>query len=273
MYGTDHGALGKLVAARIGLPELFQKSTELHHGDAAALAALGSPALAGAVELAAVLPHRLAAYNASTGQKLAAKLVTLDPNHTVDHGELVKSIAANYASTLELLGESDESSAAVKEFLQSVGAEVAGILEGAICESLLQIGKLKTRGVELEGKIADLKREALQADYDSLTKALTRRGFVVRAERFLRAAREYETPCAVGFVDVDNFKALNDKLGHDGGDAALVKVAERLCEHFRGRGIVGRVGGDEFAVLLIAKSATRSSPSPTASPPRWRGCR
>jgi diguanylate cyclase (GGDEF)-like protein len=55
-------------------------------------------------------------------------------------------------------------------------------------------------------------------------------------------------------VDVDSFKAINDRLGHDGGDAALVKVAERLCEHFRGRGIVGRVGGDEFAFLVIAKA-------------------
>src|SRR5438105_11118472 len=132
MYGTEHGALGRLVAAKIGLPELFQKATELHNGDAAALAALGSPALAGAVELAAALPHRLASFNGSISQKLAAKLATLDPNRTIDHAELLKAIGTAYASTLELLGESEESSAAVKEFLQSVGAEVAGILEGAI---------------------------------------------------------------------------------------------------------------------------------------------
>jgi diguanylate cyclase (GGDEF)-like protein len=131
---------------------------------------------------------------------------------------------------------------------------VAGILEGAISESLSQISQLKNRSAELEGKITDLKREALRSDYDELTKALSRRGFITRAERFLALAREYETPCAMGFVDVDNFKALNDELGHDGGNGALVRVAERLCDHFRGRGIVGRVGGDEFAFLLIAKS-------------------
>lgn len=254
MYGSDHGAIGKLIAAKIGLPELFQNATALHHADAPALAALGNPALAGAVEFAAVLPHRLTGFAPSMAQKLGAKLATLDANKTFDHAEMLKAVGASYTATLALLGESDESSAAVKEFLQSVGAEVAGILEAAIAESLSQISRLKTRSAELEGKIVDLKREALQADYDVLTKALTRRGFIVRAERFLALAREYETPCAVGFVDVDNFKALNDRLGHDGGDGALVRVAEKLCEHFRGRGIVGRVGGDEFAFLLIAKS-------------------
>lgn len=253
MYGTDHGAIGKLIAARIGLPALFQNATALHHADAPALAALGSPALAGAVEFAAVLPHRLTAFAPSVAQKLGAKLATLDPNKKFDHAETLKAVGASYTATLALLGESDESSAAVKEFLQSVGAEVAGILEAAIADSLSQISLLKTRSAELEGKIANLKQEAIRADYDPLTKALTRRGFVARAERFMALAREYETPCAVGFVDVDDFKSLNDRLGHAGGDAALVTVAEKLCEHFRGRGIVGRVGGDEFAFLVIAR--------------------
>jgi len=254
MYGTDHGAIGKLIAARMGLPALFQNATALHHGDATALAALGSPALAAAVEFAAAAPHRLAAFAPSVAQKLAAKLAAIDPNKTFDHAELLKAVGAAFTGTLALLGESDESSAEVKEFLQAVGVEVAGILEGAIAASLAEIAHLKTRSVELEGKIAGLKREALQADYDGLTKALSRRGFLARAERFLSLAREYETPCAVGFVDVDNFKALNDKLGLAGGDAALAAVAEKLCEQYRGRGIVGRVGGDEFAFLMIAKT-------------------
>ena len=254
MYGTDHGAVGKMIAARMGLPELFQNATAMHHGGAAALATLGDPALAAAIEFAAVLPHRVTSFTTAASQKLGAKLAALDPNHTVDHAKLLKAVGAGYAATLAVLGESDESSAAVKEFLQSVGAEVAGILEAAIGESLSQISQLKNRRVELEGKIADLKREAIRSDYDVLTKALSRRGFLARAERFLALAREYETPCAVGFVDVDNFKALNDRLGHAAGDEALARVAERLCEHFRGRGIVGRVGGDEFAFLLIAKN-------------------
>lgn len=254
MYGADHGAIGKLVAARIGLPPLFQNAVEFHHGDHAVLAELSSPELAVAVEFAAVLPHRLTTSSANLSNKLAANLANLDPRRTFDHSALLESISEAYGDTLALLGESDESSGAVREFLQAVGSEVAGILEGAITESVAQISQLRSRGAELEGKIVDLKREAVKADYDVLTKALSRRGFIARAERFLSLAREYETACAVGFADVDNFKSLNDRLGHAAGDSALVQVGERLCEHFRGRGIVGRVGGDEFAFLVISKS-------------------
>ena len=254
MYGSDHGAIGKAIAAKMGLPELFQNATALHHGGAAAMAPLGSPALAAAVDFAAVLPHRLAAFSPAVSQKLAAKLAAADPDRTLDHAALLKTVGNGYAATLAMLGESDESSAAVKEFLQSVGAEVAGILEGAIAESLAQISQLKNRSAELEGKVADLKLEAMRADYDALTKALGRRGLLARAERFVALAREYETPCAVGLVDVDDLKAGNSRLGHAAGDAALVAVAERLGDHFRGRGIVGRVGGDEFAFFALVKS-------------------
>ena len=253
MYSSDHGAIGKEIAARMGLPELFQNATAHHHGDAAALAVLGSPALAGAVEFAAVLPHRLAAFNASVSQKLATKLAALDPNHTIDHGGLLKAVANGYAGTLALLGESDESSAAVKEFLQSVGAEVAGILEAAISESLSQISQLKHRSAELEGRIVDLKRKRFRRTTTCSPRRSPAEGSSPGPSGSWRW-RESTTPCEVGFVDVDNFKALNDKLGLAGGDGALAAVAEKLCEHYRGRGIVGRVGGDEFAFLMIART-------------------
>src|SRR4029079_10219512 len=109
MYGTDHGAIGKQVAQRIGLPELFQNATALHHADGTALAALGNPALARAVEFAGVLPHRLAAYAPSVAQKLGVKLAALDPDKSLDQPALLKSVGESYAGTLALLGESDES--------------------------------------------------------------------------------------------------------------------------------------------------------------------
>lgn len=254
MYGTDHATLGKLVAARMGLPELFQNAIALHHEDAAQAAAVGSPALARAVEFAGVLPHRVTTYGSSTAQRLAFKLKALDPQGALDHAALLKAVGESYAATLTLLGESDESSAAVKEFLQALGAQVAGILESAIGESLAQISDLKARGTDLENKIGELKKQAIRSDYDVLTKALSRRGFLARAERLFSLAREYDTPCAAGFVDVDNFKRLNDRLGHAAGDAALVTVSERLVDALKGRGIVGRVGGDEFALLLVART-------------------
>ena len=72
-------------------------------------------------------------------QKLTARLAALDPNHTVDHAELLKAIGTSYASTLELLGESDESSAAVKEFQGQQGLPQTGIPDARTQKRLKEV--------------------------------------------------------------------------------------------------------------------------------------
>jgi diguanylate cyclase (GGDEF)-like protein len=256
MYGTTHATLGKVVAARMGLPELFQTAIAIHHeeGEAAAAgaAAIGSPAVARAIEFAGALPHRLANYTPSVAAKLATKLKALDPDGSLDHAAVLKSIGDAYAGTLALLSESDESSAAVKEFLQALGGEVAGILESSIGDSLSQISRLKARGSELEGKIAELKQQALQSDYDPLTRTLTPAAFAARAERFLALARDYDTPCAVGVADVSGLSKVNEMYNHVVGDEALAAMAARLTEAMRGKGIISRIGPDDFALLMVS---------------------
>ena len=256
MYGLDHAVLGKVVAAKMGLPELFRNAVAAHHeeGEAAAAvaASIGNPTIARAVEFAGVLPHRLNNYGPSVANKLAAKLKMLDPDGALDQVALLKSIAESYAATLTLLGESDESSAAVKEFLQALGGEVAAVLEGSIGDSLSQISQLQARGVELEGKIAELKQQAMRSDYDPLTKALTPAAFVARADRFLALAREYETPCAVGVADVAGLSKVNETYNHVVGDEALASMAQRLTEALRGKGIIARIGPDDFALLMVS---------------------
>ena len=252
MYGTDHATLGKVVAAKLGLPELFQAAVGMHHDDAEGAAAAGSAAITQAMGFAGVLPHKLGNYGPSIASRLAAKLKALDQQASLDHAAVLKSVADAYAGTLALLGESDESSAAVKEFLQALGGEVAGILEGSIGDSLSQISRLKARGDELEGKIAELKQQAIQSDYDPLTRALTPAGFAARAERFLALARDYETPCAAGVADVNGFSKVNRMYNHVVGDEALASLAARLTEAMKGKGIIARIGPDDFALLMVS---------------------
>ena len=256
MYGTDHCTLGKVVAMKLGMPELFQAAIGAHHeeGDETApvAAALGSPALAKAIEFAGALPHRLNAYNATTANRLAAKLKAMDPQDATNQVELVKQIGEAYAATLTLLGESDESSAAVKEFLQALGSQVAGIFEGTIGDSMSQISQLQARGAELESKIMELKQQALRSDYDPLTKALTANAFVARADRFFSLARDYGTPCAIGVADVTGFSKVNEMYNHVVGDEALAAMAARLTEALRGKGIIARIGPDDFALLMVS---------------------
>jgi diguanylate cyclase (GGDEF)-like protein len=88
------------------------------------------------------------------------------------------------------------------------------------------------------------------ADHDVLTPLLNRRAFVREVQRAIALTRRHETPASVIYFDLDDFKGVNDRFGHAAGDAVLIAVAERLLAHVREADVVGRIGGDEFAVLL-----------------------
>ena len=88
------------------------------------------------------------------------------------------------------------------------------------------------------------------AFYDPLTKLPNRR---LLQERLHRAQRESEFSkafCALLFIDIDNFKTLNDTLGHDKGDLLLTEVSRRLSYHLKETDLVARLGGDEFVIMM-----------------------
>ena len=93
-------------------------------------------------------------------------------------------------------------------------------------------------------------RMAHLAYSDNLTNLPNRVAFVERVEESLRAAQRHERRCALLYIDVDNFNAINDTFGHHAGDTALIQIAARLRKTVRGDEMVGRLAGDEFAVFL-----------------------
>jgi diguanylate cyclase (GGDEF)-like protein len=88
------------------------------------------------------------------------------------------------------------------------------------------------------------------ADHDVLTPLLNRRAFVRELQRAIALTRRHKTPASVIYFDFDDFKLINDRYGHAAGDAVLIAVAERLVGAVREADVVGRIGGDEFAILL-----------------------
>jgi diguanylate cyclase (GGDEF)-like protein/PAS domain S-box-containing protein len=94
-----------------------------------------------------------------------------------------------------------------------------------------------------------------QASTDALTGLSNRRYFLAEMERELgRVRRTPELPAAVLMVDLDNFKGVNDRYGHAAGDVVLRHFATTLALSLRGSDLVGRLGGEEFAVLLPGSS-------------------
>ncbi len=89
------------------------------------------------------------------------------------------------------------------------------------------------------------------ADHDVLTPLLNRRGFVGAVARAMAYCARFKVPAVLLYLDLDGFKGVNDALGHAAGDAALVRVAELLVENVRATDAVGRLGGDEFGLLLL----------------------
>jgi diguanylate cyclase (GGDEF)-like protein/PAS domain S-box-containing protein len=93
---------------------------------------------------------------------------------------------------------------------------------------------------------------------DQMTELYNRRGFITLAEQQIRAAIRNRRSMLLTFVDCDGLKGINDTLGHEEGDRALIVTANVLRQTFRKSDIIARLGGDEFAVLSI--DATNINP-------------
>jgi diguanylate cyclase (GGDEF)-like protein len=103
--------------------------------------------------------------------------------------------------------------------------------------------------VENQGLLSEATREAFR---DSLTGLPNRAHFLHRLEQAVARRPPDKAPIAVLCLDLDNFKSVNDALGHPAGDELLVRVAGQLTAALGETGIVARLGGDEFAMLIVA---------------------
>lgn len=95
-----------------------------------------------------------------------------------------------------------------------------------------------------------LEREKLRADTDRLTELLNTEAFRERVEQEIRRAQRYKHPLSLAYIDLDNFKQINDLQGHARGDKLLKQVSETIANNIRKIDIAGRLGGDEFSICL-----------------------
>ena len=115
-----------------------------------------------------------------------------------------------------------------------------------VTSQMLRVNQLKEYSNELYLLNKELKEIEKLAYYDQLTGLANRTFFDDVAKKFLEKAKRNNSKIGLMFIDIDQFKEINDMYGHKIGDKTIVEVANILCKNTRKCDIVSRYGGDEF---------------------------
>ncbi len=158
-----------------------------------------------------------------------------------------------YAGTIEQADSLQSLAGVVQEMVAETRA-VHAVVDGTrerLSEEHARAGELERRVLELEG---ELRRLSDEVSTDALTQVANRRGLLQAFEAERARSQRDGAALAIGLIDIDNFKKLNDSLGHAAGDEALKALAARTKEGLRPVDHVARFGGEEFVVLLPGAS-------------------
>lgn len=189
-------------------------------------------------------------------------------NYVVDEGlvEAPHFVGGNYLEMLGAMCGQDQAT------VQAVSAGIAAVASGEAVDfqlphpflsaldkrwfslKITPVHDVQERVVVSHEDVTRLKAAELAsltlANIDTLTGALSRRNFMGLAEQELARAMRYKFPLMVLMLDLDHFKLINDKYGHAAGDVVLQKFVQTVKAVLRESDLIGRIGGEEFAVLL-----------------------
>jgi diguanylate cyclase (GGDEF)-like protein len=117
----------------------------------------------------------------------------------------------------------------------------------SVSQLMAELDRLKAELAASRNRVVELENKAHE---DVLLPVMNRRGFDLELERTLAYIKRHGTDVSLIFIDLDDFKSINDTHGHGAGDAALLHLTDILMANVRRSDVVARLGGDEFAILL-----------------------
>jgi len=153
--------------------------------------------------------------------------------------------------------------------------EMTPKVRNAIMQLVEEVNRLREELASAKQRLDEV--ETL-ADEDALVPATNRRAFVRELNRVISFCERYGAPCSMLYFDLNDLKKINDEYGHAAGDAALKHFTEILRHNVRESDVIGRIGGDEFAVILLNSDEEASRAKAQAlhqrlesSPLHWDG--
>ena len=184
--------------------------------------------------------------------------MVLEVGELGEHAGRFQLATSQHAAAIESAQSLEGLAEVVKALLQDTRS-----VQAAVGRSQQKLQADQTRATELEDRVraleGELRRLSEEVSTDALTQVANRRGLdqAFEVER-ARCEREAGATLAVGLIDVDNFKKLNDSLGHAAGDTALKSLAAAVRERLRPVDHLARFGGEEFVLLLPGLAAAEA---------------
>ena len=261
LLGTDHVQIGYSLALQWKLPPDFASGIQNHHSDSEELAQLSTDSqfqtlcvLATATLLSDFILYGQNACHYDKMIEIARDQLEMEPDDISDTVSEVRQRADELPQELNISSDSMPSADELRDCASDLLAAIA-INTDATLESMTTEQRL------LEMKNSSLKKacEKLekQANVDFLTQLYNRNFFdLYLSEQLSRLDKEHAS-IGVILCDIDKFKSINDRWGHQAGDAILKGVARRLTDAIGEAGVVARYGGEEFIVAIVGSTQGR----------------
>ena len=253
-FGCDHVDAIAVTASEWKLPDLVSIPLGQHH--TRTLLTEKSPELA---RLSAVSYLVASIRLNSSGSGLVDDSVDPPPGdyakavlglHAGDLQEVIGATANAYEQLAEILGESLPGDRDITDLLMEANRHLRGTNEEAETETSEAVEERDRMVKERASLQSQLGRYRELAARDPLTGVLNRGALVEATERILRNSLDRRTPIATFFLDIDDFKQLNDTYGHQRGDEILRQLADAILHVLPSTGVVGRYGGEEFVAVV-----------------------
>jgi diguanylate cyclase (GGDEF)-like protein len=187
-----------------------------------------------------------------------------------------RTVAAAYGRRVEAAAPADAVDAVLPTSVLGIPeAEFTPRVRDAIMGLMSEVDNLRQELSQTRSRLDEAEKTA---DRDHMLPLLNRRAFVRELARYIAFTGRYNTPASLIYFDLNRLKSTNDTLGHAAGDAVLTQFSSVLLAHVRESDCVGRLGGDEFGILLshathehALKKADVLAQAVQTAPVQWNG--